>query len=81
MYSGEDVSDKVIFSPKFGNLSKTEYSFDYTVSPNLIYVAGKGESEDRALVGYEADGVSFADLEGLSRKEYYVDQFISFQRL
>ena len=25
LYSGDDVSDKVIFSPKFGNLSKTEY--------------------------------------------------------
>ena len=74
LYSGDDVSDKVIFSPKFGNLSKTEYSFDYTVSPNLIYVAGQGEGEERAIVGYEADEASFSDLEGLSRKEYYVDQ-------
>ena len=74
LYSGDDVSDKVIFSPKFGNLSKTEYSFDYTVSPNFIYVAGQGEGEDRALVGYEADDANLSELEGLSRKEYYIDQ-------
>ena len=72
LYKGADLSNEVVFSPKFGNLSKTEYSFDYTVSPNLIYVAGQGEGDDRAIVGYEADEARLEDLEGLSRKEYYV---------
>ena len=74
LYKGADLSNEVVFSPKFGNLSKTEYSFDYTVSPNLIYVAGQGEGDDRAIVGYEADEARLEDLEGLSRKEYWLDQ-------
>ncbi len=74
LYKGADVSDVVVFSPKFGNLSKTEYSFDYSQSPNLIYVAGQGEGADRIIVGYEADEISLENLEGLSRKEYWFDQ-------
>ena len=35
---------------------------------------GQGEGEDRALVGYEADDANLSELEGLSRKEYYIDQ-------
>ena len=74
LYKGADLSNEVVFSPKFGNLSKTEYSFDYTVSLNLIYVAGQGEGDDRAIVGYESDEARLEDLEGLSRKEYWLDQ-------
>lgn len=74
IYSGQDVSNSVVFSPGFGNISTTEYSFDYSNSPNMLYIAGEGEGIDRVITLYEPRDTDFSELKGLSRKEYWVDQ-------
>ncbi|MBQ2348695.1 MAG: hypothetical protein II388_10070, partial [Clostridia bacterium] len=43
LYRGDNKTDTVIFSPQFGNLSKSEFTYDYTNYFNLIYTAGEGE--------------------------------------
>ncbi len=74
LYKGSDVTDKVIFSPEFGNLASTEFSTDYINSANLIYVAGEGEGSERKIVYYESDDAEEYQLEGIFRKEYWKDQ-------
>ena len=55
LYRGRDMTDTVIFSPQFGNLSKSEFTFDYSNYFNYIYTAGEGEGKDRVVIGYESD--------------------------
>lgn len=74
IYKGSDISNGVVFSQRFGNLGKTEYLYDSSNSPNMLYVAGEGEGIDRVITLYEPDVSDFSELEGLSRKEYWVDQ-------
>ena len=42
LYRGRDMTATVIFSPQFGNLSKSEFTFDYSNYFNYIYTAGAG---------------------------------------
>lgn len=74
LYKGSDLTDRVIFSPEFSNLSSTEFSTDYTNSANLIYVAGEGEGSERKIVYYESDDAEDYQLKGIFRKEYWKDQ-------
>ena len=74
LYQGQDKTDTVIFSPKFGNLSKSEFTFDYTNYFNYIYTAGEGEGKDRVVIAYESDDVDFSILTGLDRREYWLDE-------
>ena len=74
MYRGVDRSDTVVFSPRFGNLSKSEFTFDYTNYFNLIYTAGEGEGINRVVVECESNDVDYRTLEGLNRREYWLDE-------
>ena len=74
LYRGSDMTDTVIFSPQFGNLSKSEFTFDYSNYFNYIYTAGEGEGKDRVVIGYESDDVDYSMLEGLNRREYWLDE-------
>ena len=74
LYRGRDMTATVIFSPQFGNLSKSEFTFDYTNYFNYIYTAGEGEGKDRVIIGYESDDVDLSTLEGLNRREYWLDE-------
>lgn len=74
IYKGSDKSNRVVFSQKFGNLGKTEYSYDFSNSPNMLYVAGEGEGINRVITLYEPNVSDFSELEGLNRREYWVDQ-------
>ena len=68
------MTDTVIFSPQFGNLSKSEFTFDYSNYFNYIYTAGEGEGKDRVVIGYESDDVDYRTLCGLNRREYWLDE-------
>lgn len=74
LYRGRDMTDTVIFSPQFGNLSKSEFTFDYSNYFNYIYTAGEGEGKDRVIIGYESEDVDLSTLEGLNRREYWLDE-------
>ena len=74
LYRGCDMTETVIFSPQFGNLSKSEFTFDYSNYFNYIYTAGEGEGKDRVIIGYESDDVDYSMLEGLNRREYWLDE-------
>ena len=74
LYRGRDMTDTVIFSPQFGNLSKSEFTFDYSNYFNYIYTAGEGEGKDRVVIGYESDDVDYRTLCGLNRREYWLDE-------
>ena len=74
LYRGLDKSETVIFSPQFGNLSKSEFTYDYTNYFNLIYTAGEGEGKDRVVIEYESDDVDYRSLVGLNRREYWLDE-------
>ena len=78
IYKGRDISGDVIFSPKLGNISKTEYTIDYSQSPNAVYVAGEGEGIERVVMFYEptlnTEISDYSEIEGLNRKEYWYDQ-------
>ena len=74
LYRGLDKSETVIFSPQFGNLSKSEFTYDYTNYFNLIYTAGEGEGKDRVVIEYESDDVDYRSLIGLNRREYWLDE-------
>ena len=74
LYRGRDMTATVIFSPQFGNLSKSEFTFDYSNYFNYIYTAGEGEGKDRVIIGYESDDVEFSTLNGLNRREYWLDE-------
>ena len=74
LYRGLDKSETVIFSPQFGNLSKSEFTYDYTNYYNLIYTAGEGEGKDRVVIEYESDDVDYRSLKGLNRREYWLDE-------
>lgn len=83
VYSGSDISDRLIFSSKFGNLGKTEFTYDYAAAPNFFYVAGEGEGLDRIIIeaalvdilplGYVGN-IDFTQFQGLLRREYWIDQ-------
>ena len=74
LYRGHDKTDTVIFSPQYGNLSKSEFTFDYSNYFNYIYTAGEGEGKDRVVIGYESDDVDYRTLCGLNRREYWLDE-------
>ena len=74
LYRGRDMTKTVIFSPQFGNLSKSEFTFDYSNYFNYIYTAGEGEGKDRVVIGYESDDVDYSMLEGLNRREYWLEE-------
>ena len=74
LYRGLYKSETVIFSPQFGNLSKSEFTYDYTNYFNLIYTAGEGEGKDRVVIEYESDDVDYRSLIGLNRREYWLDE-------
>ena len=74
LYRGRDMTDTVIFSPQFGNLSKSEFTFDYSNYFNYIYTAGEGEGKDRVVIEYESDDVDYRSLVGLNRREYWLDE-------
>lgn len=74
LYRGRDITDTVIFSPQFGNLAKSEFTFDYSQYFNYIYTAGEGEGKDRVIIGYESDDIEYSTLKGLNRREYWLDE-------
>ena len=74
LYRGKNKTDTVIFSPQFGNLAKSEFTFDYSQYFNYIYTAGEGEGKDRVIIGYESDDVDYKTLNGLNRREYWLDE-------
>ncbi len=74
LYRGHDKTDTVIFSPQFGNLSKSEFTFDYTDYHNFIYTAGEGEGKDRVIIAYESEEFFNTILSGLDRREYWLDE-------
>lgn len=62
----QSINPRVIFSPDFGNIIKSEYSLDTKKEKNSALVAGEGEGAERktVLIGAET---------GLKRKEMFVD--------
>ena len=74
LYCGQDLTSTVIFSPQFGNLSKSEFTFDYSNYFNFIYTVGEGEGKDRVVIGYESDDIDYRLLTGLTRREYWLDE-------
>lgn len=74
LYRGRDITDTVIFSPQFGNLAKSEFTFDYSQYFNYIYTAGEGEGKDRVIIGYESDDIEYCTLKGINRREYWLDE-------
>lgn len=67
LYKGEDLSDSVIFSPRFENLITSKYVEDATDYANVALVAGEGEGTARKKV------VCGLPKRSLNRYEIYVD--------
>lgn len=60
-YKGKDVSDKVVFSTAFDNLTNQEYVESDSNYKNVAIVAGQGEEQDRDLVIYNDELYSDLD--------------------
>lgn len=54
-YSGEDLHNSVFFSPDFDSLASGNFSDSTDAFSNTIYVAGKGQNENRDL--YEGEKI------------------------
>lgn len=68
VYRGNDVSDRIIFSTAFDNITGQEYIESDSNHKNVAIVAGQGEEEDRDLIVYNND--KYKDLD---RLELFVD--------
>lgn len=58
----------VVFSPRFENISNTEYINDSTNYANAAYIAGQGEGKDRVITYVYPENV-----EGFALRQIYVD--------
>lgn len=75
VYKGEDLSDKVLFSVDFDNLSNQRYISSHDNYKNVAYVLGQGssdleedddESRDKVIINNE-------EYTGWDRREVYID--------
>ena len=60
-YKGKDVSDKVLFSTLFDNLSNQNFIESDNNYKNVAIVAGQGENEDRDIIVYNDEAYSDID--------------------
>lgn len=67
-YKGKDISDKIVFSTSFDNLTNQEYTESDSNYKNVGIIAGQGEEEDRDLIVYQDE--DYADLD---RLELFID--------
>lgn len=68
VYKGKDISNKIIFSTAFDNLTNQEYIESDSNYKNVGIIAGQGEEEDRDLIIYNDE--EYADLD---RLELFID--------
>lgn len=68
VYKGNDVSDRIVFSTSFDNLTNQEYIESDTNYKNVGICAGQGEEEDRDLIVY--NDKEYSDLD---RLELFID--------
>jgi len=73
-YTGNDIHTSVFFSPDFDSLANGQFSDSTDAFSNAIYVAGKGQNEERDLYEGETVNEDEETPEGLNRFECFDNQ-------